>query len=66
MAVEAQWLDTEELSTELHVTAEVVRQWIRQGKIPAVRIGKRWLVRREAFERWIAAQPQSVAEKEEA
>jgi excisionase family DNA binding protein len=66
MSTGSQFLETDEVSAELHVSAEVVRQWIRQGKIPAVRIGKRWLVRREAFERWIAAQPQSVAEKEEA
>jgi excisionase family DNA binding protein len=38
----------------LGVSEDGVRKLIRRGVLPAAKIGRRWYVRREAFEREIA------------
>ena len=42
-------LRVEDVAAELDLTENAVRQLIRQGRIPAVRIGRRWYCRREAL-----------------
>jgi excisionase family DNA binding protein len=41
-----------EIATRLSIGRAAVYQMLERGVIPAIRIGKRWLVTRYAFEKW--------------
>ena len=43
-----------EEETNGHVSRYTWRAWIRQGRIPVVRLGRRIMVRREDFERFVS------------
>lgn len=43
------WLSTSEVAEKLAVTRQTVNDWIRVGKLPADRVGKRWRVKPEAL-----------------
>lgn len=44
----------DELAREARVSISTVRYWLRKGRLPSVKLGKRRVVPREAFERMIA------------
>jgi excisionase family DNA binding protein len=46
----AELLTTEQVGEVLHMKADTVARKIHRGEIPAVKYGKRWLVRRETLE----------------
>lgn len=47
----------EEAATLLNLRPQTLRRWIRQGKIPAKRVGKQWRLRRQDLEQ--AIQPRT-------
>lgn len=52
-----EWLTTEEVADYLRVRPSTVRQWIRQGTLPALRVGGTRLgyrIRRSDLDRFIA------------
>ena len=42
-------LTTEEAATILRMTREAVSRKVQKGEIPGVKIGKRWLIRKETL-----------------
>ena len=42
----------EEVSDRLHIHPESVRRLIRQGKLPAIKFGNKWLVEKVALEQF--------------
>ncbi len=40
-------LTTREIAQRLKMSAYSVRRWIREGQLPAVKLGKEWRVREE-------------------
>jgi excisionase family DNA binding protein len=46
------WMRTDEVAAELHVSKTVVWRQITAGRLPAERIGRDWLVKREDVERF--------------
>ena len=42
----------DEISTRLNIHAESVRRLIRQGKLPAIKFGNKWLVERAILEQF--------------
>lgn len=40
----------DEVSLRLAIHIESARRLVRQGKLPAVRVGNKWLVRKDALE----------------
>ena len=42
----AQWLGTSEAARALGVSTATVRSWIRSGRLPATRIGRKWMIAR--------------------
>src|SRR5918997_4265304 len=48
-----QLLGTEEVAEYLGVGPVSVYRWCREGSLPAVKIGRRWRVRREALEEFV-------------
>jgi excisionase family DNA binding protein len=43
-------LTTEEAATILRMTCEAVSRKVQKGEIPGVKIGKRWLIRKETLD----------------
>jgi excisionase family DNA binding protein len=46
-------LDIPAVRHELRAGDSTIRRWIREGRLPTVRIGRRILIRREALERFV-------------
>jgi excisionase family DNA binding protein len=54
-------LSVEEAAELLQVSAYIVRQWARERKIPALRLGGRyWRFRRSSLDAWIAEQERAA------
>ena len=49
-------LDAERAGEILGVSAYTVRQWAREGRLPAVHLGKFWRFRESALASWIEDQ----------
>jgi excisionase family DNA binding protein len=43
----------EELATKLNVSRQTVYKGLRAGTIPAIRLGKRFVIPRAAIEKWL-------------
>jgi excisionase family DNA binding protein len=43
-------LTTEEAATILRMTREAISRKVQKGEIPGVKIGKRWLIRKETLD----------------
>jgi excisionase family DNA binding protein len=46
----------EEVATLLHVSRGMAYQHVRDGVIPAQRVGRRWLISRRRFHAWLDGQ----------
>jgi excisionase family DNA binding protein len=57
MAVDDPYLTINDIKAELHVSHETVRQWILSGRLPHVKAGRMYRVRRSDLERMLAATP---------
>jgi excisionase family DNA binding protein len=44
--LEEQYLTTEEVATMLRVSVQSVNKWCREGKLKAIRAGRRWRITR--------------------
>jgi excisionase family DNA binding protein len=55
MVEHRRFLTLEECATEARVSRSSVRHWLRTGKLRSVRPGRRRLVERSEFERFLAA-----------
>ncbi len=50
------FLTIEELAAEARVSPSSVRHWLRVGKLKSVRPGRRRLIERAEWERWLRAE----------
>jgi len=46
-------LTLEELSSYLKIPKSTVYKLVREGKIPAQKVGRHWRFRKEAIDRWL-------------
>jgi len=51
--VDVKYLTPTEVAEELRVTPEAVQTWCRQGRLKALRAGRRWLITRAAVDDFI-------------
>jgi excisionase family DNA binding protein len=49
------FLLVEEIANECRAPRSTVRHWMQTGKLPSIRLGRRRLVRRDDFERFLRA-----------
>lgn len=49
-------LSVEQAAEFLGVSAYTVRQWARERRIPAIRLGRYWRFRQSSLDAWIRAQ----------
>ena len=61
MAIDDPYLTINDIKAELHVSHETVRKWMLSGRLPHVKAGRMYRVRRSDLERMLAASP-SVAD----
>jgi excisionase family DNA binding protein len=48
------WLTLELIAEELQIHIETVRNWVRDKKLPAYKVGRVYQVKRDDFERFLA------------
>ena len=51
------YVNTSEIAQRLGLTRQTVATYARTGRLPAVKLGKSWFIRREDFERLMSAPP---------
>lgn len=49
-------LKPEEAAARLAVSPKAVRAWLREGRLPGIRLGRLWRISEEALERFMAGQ----------
>jgi excisionase family DNA binding protein len=47
------WLTQEEAAAKLHVALDTMRRWLREGRFPRTRVGKRYLIPAKALEDYL-------------
>jgi excisionase family DNA binding protein len=57
VAIDDPYLTINDIKRELHVSHETVRKWILSGRLPHVKAGRMYRVRRSDLERMLAATP---------
>ena len=56
--VDDELLTLPEIAQTLGMNPSTVRLWVREGRLPAEKVGRRWMVRRTDLEQMLAEQPQ--------
>ncbi|MGI9061214.1 MAG: helix-turn-helix domain-containing protein [Ktedonobacteraceae bacterium] len=51
--MEQRYITVEAIARDLDISEDLVRLWIRQKKLPAVKIGKEYRVKREDYEKFL-------------
>jgi excisionase family DNA binding protein len=46
-------LTPDQVAERLSVAPYTVRQWAREGKLPAIRLGKYWRFRSSSIDQWL-------------
>jgi len=61
---DSEWLDLRGLTNYASVSERTIRQWLHRGRdpLPAVQVGRKILVRRTVFDRWLDQHPLQPAE----
>jgi len=47
------WLSVEDIADHLGISKETVYRWLKEGSIPAHRIGKLWKFRTSEVDHWV-------------
>jgi excisionase family DNA binding protein len=53
-------LSVKEVADYLQLKESTVYTWAQQGKIPAIKVGRRWQFRRSDLDAWLAEHVQSA------
>ena len=48
-----QWLSVEDIATELSVHVDTVRNWIKQKRLIAYRVGRDYRIKREDYNKFL-------------
>jgi excisionase family DNA binding protein len=51
--MEDRWLTVDDICKYLSITKDTVYKWIEQKGMPASKIGRKWLFRKEDIDDWI-------------
>jgi len=60
LSLEWEFLTVAEVAEELHVNQQTVRNWIDEGKLTALRIGRRVRIQRSALATYLGIDPPAV------
>ncbi len=51
--MEQRYITVEHIAHDLSISPDLVRIWIKQKKLPAVKIGKQYRVKKEDYEKFL-------------
>lgn len=51
--VEEKWVNTEDVAEHLSVSMDTVKAWVRAGKLPAYKAGKRYKYKLSEVDEWV-------------
>ena len=51
--MEQRFITVEHIARDLDISPDLVRLWIKQKKLPAVKIGKEYRIKREDYEKFL-------------
>ena len=51
--MEQRYITVDAIARDLDISPDLVRLWIRQKKLPAVKIGKEYRIKREDYEQFL-------------
>ena len=51
--MEDRWLTVDDICKYLSITKDTVYKWIEQKGMPASKIGRKWLFRKEDIDDWV-------------
>ena len=52
----SEFYDAEEVAEKMGYTAQTVKIWAREGKIPSIKPGKKYLFHKKITDKWIKEQ----------
>ncbi|MBI5063189.1 MAG: helix-turn-helix domain-containing protein [Desulfatitalea sp.] len=61
--VEDKWFTVDEICKYLNVSNETIYKWIDQIGLPAHKVGRRWMFKREQVDRWVQSGDAAFEEK---
>ncbi len=53
LIMEDKWLTVNEICEYLHTTRDTVYKWIEQKQMPANKVGRKWLFRKDEVDAWV-------------
>jgi excisionase family DNA binding protein len=53
LSEEQTFLTPQEVSALLRVSTQTVRRWIKEGTLPAYKVGRAWRIREVDLDRWL-------------
>lgn len=51
--MEDKWLTVNEICEYLYTTRDTVYKWIKQKQMPANKVGRKWLFRKDEVDAWV-------------
>lgn len=61
--IERQTMTVQETATYLGVSKDLIYNMVKTGELPAIKLGRRILFRKEVLERWMQSQEMNVETK---
>ncbi len=61
--VEDKWFTVDEICKYLNVSNETIYKWIDQIGLPAHKVGRRWMFKREQVDHWVQSGDAALEEK---
>lgn len=52
--IESEFLTVEEVATALRIHRATVARWLKEKKLPARKVGRRWLISKEDYEQFVS------------
>lgn len=50
-----EWLSVEQLAVHLSISEETIYSWLKDGKVPAHKVGRLWRFSRGEIDSWVRA-----------
>ena len=47
------WVNIEDIAVSLSITEDTARTWVREGKLPAYKVGKRYKFKLSEIDEWV-------------
>ncbi len=63
IVVKDRWVTVDEICTYLNVSNETIYKWIDQMGLPAHKVGRRWMFKRDQVDQWVQSGSAALEER---